>query len=71
MRKIARSVYESALDVAHDVAKTDGYKQSRKDRKKVGLTETAARPGESPVSEWAIRLTQRMHIYPRSRNQRL
>ena len=37
MRKIARSVHESARDVAREVAKTDGYKQSRKDRKKVEM----------------------------------
>jgi hypothetical protein len=37
MRKIARSVHESAREVARDIAKTDGYKQSRKDRKKVEM----------------------------------
>ncbi len=37
MRKIARSVHESARDVARNVAKTDGYMQSRKDRKKVEM----------------------------------
>jgi hypothetical protein len=37
MRKIARSVHESAREVARGVAKTDGYKQSRKDRKKVEM----------------------------------
>ena len=36
MRKIARSVHEAAREVA-DVAKTDGYKQSSKDRKKVEM----------------------------------
>ena len=36
-RKIARSVHESARDVARHIAKTDGYKQSRKDRKKVEM----------------------------------
>jgi transposase len=36
-RKIARSVYESARDVARDVAKTTVYRQSRKDRKKVEM----------------------------------
>jgi transposase len=35
MRKIARSIHESARDVARDMAKTTVYKQSRKDRKKV------------------------------------
>ena len=37
MRKIARSLYESARDVARAIAKTDAYKQSRKDRKKVEM----------------------------------
>jgi DDE family transposase len=37
IRKIARSVHESARDVARDIAKTGGYKQSRKDRKKVEM----------------------------------
>src|SRR5258706_865283 len=36
-RKIARSVHESARDVAREIAKTDAYKQSRKDRKKVEM----------------------------------
>ena len=34
-RKIARSIFEYARDVARDIAKTDVYQQSRKDRKKV------------------------------------
>ena len=34
-RKIARSLYEAARDVARAVAKTAEYRQSRKDRKKV------------------------------------
>ena len=34
-RKIARSIYEPARDVARAVAKTRRYKQSRNDRKKV------------------------------------
>src|SRR3989454_4750362 len=37
IRKIARSVHESARDVAREIAKTSGYKQSRKDRKKVEM----------------------------------
>src|SRR5216683_2160920 len=37
IRKIARSVHEAAREVARDIAKTDGYKQSRKDRKKVEM----------------------------------
>jgi len=37
IRKIARSVHESARDVAREVAKTAVYKQSRKDRKKVEM----------------------------------
>lgn len=36
-RKIARSVHEAARDVARAVAKTSGYRQSRKDRKKVEM----------------------------------
>jgi len=36
-RKIVRSVHESARDVARNIAKTDAYKQSRKDRKKVEM----------------------------------
>jgi hypothetical protein len=35
VRKIARSVHEAARDVARKLAKTTGYLQSRKDRKKV------------------------------------
>ncbi len=37
MRKIARSVHESARDVARGIAKTPAYLQSRKDRKKVEM----------------------------------
>lgn len=37
IRKIARSVHESARDVARNIAKTDVYEQSRKDRKKVEM----------------------------------
>jgi transposase len=37
VRKIARSVHEPARDVARAIAKTDAYKQSRKDRKKVEM----------------------------------
>jgi hypothetical protein len=37
IRKIARSIYESARDVARDIAKTPHYRQSRKDRKKVEM----------------------------------
>ena len=36
-RKIARSIYESARDVAREVAKTDAYERSRKERKKVEI----------------------------------
>ena len=36
-RKIARSVYETARDVARAIANTDAYMQSRKDRKKVEM----------------------------------
>jgi len=37
IRKIARSVHQSARNIARDIAKTDVYKQSRKDRKKVEM----------------------------------
>jgi hypothetical protein len=37
MRKIARSIHESARDVARAIAKTDEYQQSRKDRKKIEM----------------------------------
>jgi transposase len=37
IRKIARSVHESARNVARAIGKTDQYKQSRKDRKKVEM----------------------------------
>jgi hypothetical protein len=36
-RKIARSIHESARDVARHIAKTAAYRQSRKDRKKVEM----------------------------------
>jgi transposase len=36
-RKITRSIYEAARDVARDIAKTPLYRQSRKDRKKVEM----------------------------------
>jgi transposase len=36
-RKITRSIYEAARDVARDIAKTRLYRQSRKDRKKVEM----------------------------------
>jgi transposase len=35
IRKIRRSIYEAARDVARKIAKTDRYRQSRNDRKKV------------------------------------
>lgn len=34
-RKIARSIYEESRDVARNIAKTEAYAQSRRDRKKV------------------------------------
>jgi len=37
VRKITRSVHETARDVARGIAKTDSYRQSRKDRKKVEM----------------------------------
>ena len=36
-RKIARSIHERARDIARGIARTDAYKQSRKDRKKVEM----------------------------------
>ena len=36
-RKIDRSPYEPARDVARELAKTEAYRQSRKDRKKVEM----------------------------------
>ena len=36
-RKITRSIHEPARDVARAIALTDGYQQSRKDRKKVEM----------------------------------
>ncbi|HYM47661.1 MAG TPA: IS1182 family transposase, partial [Burkholderiaceae bacterium] len=36
-RKIARSIHESARDVARDLAKTDRYRQARRNRKKVEI----------------------------------
>jgi len=36
-RKIERSPFEAARDVARNIAKTDAYQQSRKDRKKVEM----------------------------------
>jgi len=35
IRKIARSIYEESRDVARNLAKTEAYAQSRRDRKKV------------------------------------
>jgi len=37
IRKIARSVHESARNLARDIAQTDAYRQSRKQRKKVEM----------------------------------
>jgi transposase len=37
IRKIARSVHESARDVAREIAKSSAYQRSRKDRKKVEM----------------------------------
>ena len=36
-RKIARSIHETAREIARDIAKTGAYRQSRKDRKKVEI----------------------------------
>jgi len=37
MRKIARSIHEEARDVAREMAKRRGYRQSRRYRKKVEM----------------------------------
>jgi hypothetical protein len=37
IHKLTRSIHENARDVARRFAKTDAYKQSRKDRKKVEI----------------------------------
>jgi hypothetical protein len=36
-RKVVRSIYEGARDMARDIAKTDAYKTSRRNRKKVEM----------------------------------
>ena len=36
-RKIPRSIYEGARDMARDIAKTDAYRVSRRQRKKVEM----------------------------------
>jgi len=36
-RKIARSIHEASRDVAREIAKTDAYRQSRRERKKVEM----------------------------------
>jgi hypothetical protein len=37
IRKVTRSIHEAARNVARDIANTDRYRQSRKDRKKVEM----------------------------------
>jgi hypothetical protein len=37
-RKIPRSIYEEARDVARDIAKTESYRTSRRERKKVEMS---------------------------------
>jgi transposase len=37
LRRIQRSIYEEARDVARGLAKTDGFEQSRRDRKRVEM----------------------------------
>jgi Transposase DDE domain len=37
VRKVVRSIHEAARNVARDLANTDRYRQSRKDRKKVEM----------------------------------
>src|ERR687897_386999 len=36
-RKVPRSIYEGARDMARDIAKTDAYRTSRRQRKKVEM----------------------------------
>jgi hypothetical protein len=36
-RKVPRSIHEQARDVARDIAKTDAYVRSRRDRKKIEM----------------------------------
>ena len=36
-RKVSRSIYEDARDVARDIAKTESYRTSRRERKKVEM----------------------------------
>src|SRR5262250_2580509 len=36
-RKISRSIYEGARDLAREIAKTEGYQTSRRQRKKVEM----------------------------------
>jgi hypothetical protein len=36
-RKVTRSVYEAARDVARAIAKIEAYEQTQRDRKKVGM----------------------------------
>ena len=36
-RKVSRSIYENARDVARDIAKTETYATSRRERKKIEM----------------------------------
>ena len=36
-RKVPRSIYENARDVAHDIAKTEAYVTSQRERKKIEM----------------------------------
>jgi hypothetical protein len=36
-RKVPRSIYENARDVARDIAKTEAYVTSRRERKKIEM----------------------------------
>ncbi len=36
-RKVPRSIHEQARDVARDIAKTDAYVKSRRERKKIEM----------------------------------
>src|SRR5205807_8586461 len=53
-RKVPRSIYEEARDVARACAKTEAYVQSRRDRKKI---ENAVRPLEAHLASRSIAAT--------------
>lgn len=47
-RKVTRSIYEGARDMAHDIAKTDAYQTSRYQRKKVEMLFAHLKPQAHP-----------------------